>query len=215
MQNQSVDVSSTSASTSSSRLNGNLDGTQGSGLQLCWILAVQHGRQPGLASCTEHPGCRLCCRAADWQQQGRRCQPRGAPDGHIAVPPGSDLDIEVHPESAQQPPSSPHHAEDWHVPGIVEHAGAVEGQAVCVQPKVAVAPKVRQQDVAGMLLQHQAHPDCCASMADNDGARCQYTRGCCRSGRRWCRRTAASTRKCRVKTPTPVARNPLQNMDVE
>ena len=73
------------------------------------------------------------------------------------MPQCSDLHVEVNPKRAQQASSSPHGTEDGHVPDVVEHARAIKGQAVCVQPKVPVAPEVRQQDVAGMLLQADKH----------------------------------------------------------
>ena len=53
-----------------------------------------------------------------------------------------DLDIDFDEEGPHETPDSPHAHKDGQVPYIVEHAGAIEGQAVSVQPKVSVAAKV-------------------------------------------------------------------------
>ena len=66
-----------------------------------------------------------------------------------------DLDIDFDEGSPHEAPHDSHANEDGHVPDIVEHAGAVEGQAVCVQAKVAEAPKVGCQDGPGVLLQQK------------------------------------------------------------
>ena len=113
-----------------------------------------------------------------------RTQPACAPDGHVAMPQRGDLHVEVDPERAQQAPSGPHEAEDGHVPHIVEHARAIKGQAVRVQSKVAVAPKVRQQNVAGVLLQRSSAVSWLADSASachqmhNTGLRAQRRAGC-------------------------------------
>ncbi len=65
---------------------------------------------------------------------------------------GSDFDIDVDPQRSHKAPHGAHEAEDGYVPHIVEHARAVECQAVGVQPEIAVSPKVRAQDVLRMLL---------------------------------------------------------------
>ena len=50
-----------------------------------------------------------------------------------------DADVDVHPQGAHQAAYGAHDAEDGHVPGIVEHAGAVGGHTVRIQPKISAA----------------------------------------------------------------------------
>ena len=61
------------------------------------------------------------------------------PDGDEPVAEEGDANVNVHPEGAHQTPDGSHEAEDGHVPGIVEHAGAVRRDAVGVQPKIPAA----------------------------------------------------------------------------
>ncbi len=64
------------------------------------------------------------------------------PDGDKAVAEEGDTNIHVHPEGAHQTPDGSHEAEDGHIPGIVEHAGAVRRNAVGVQPKIPAAASI-------------------------------------------------------------------------
>ena len=75
-----------------------------------------------------------------------------APDWNGTVPEGCDSYVHIHPECPHQAPDSPHQAEDWHVPHIVEHALPIQGQAVCVEAKIPIPPKVRAQNVLRVLL---------------------------------------------------------------
>ena len=50
-----------------------------------------------------------------------------------------DADVDMHPEGTHQPSNSPHDAEDGHIPGIVEHPGAIGGHTVCIQAKIPTA----------------------------------------------------------------------------
>ena len=52
-------------------------------------------------------------------------------------------------EGAQGSSNGAHHAEDGQVPDIVEHAGAVQAQAVRVQAKIPVPPKMGLQHAGG------------------------------------------------------------------
>lgn len=78
-----------------------------------------------------------------------------SPNGHISVAQLGDLDIDFDEGSPHEAPHDAHADEDGHVPDIVEHTRAVEGQAVCIQTKVAEAPKVGCQDGPGVLLQQK------------------------------------------------------------
>ena len=77
----------------------------------------------------------------------------GAPDRNEAVAEGSDFDVDMDPQRPHEAPHGAHEAEYGDIPDVVEHARAVEGQAVSVQPKVAVAAEVRVKDVLRVLLQ--------------------------------------------------------------
>jgi hypothetical protein len=47
-----------------------------------------------------------------------------------------DSHVDVHPQRTHEASHRSHETENWDVPGIVEHAGAIHGQAVCVQPEI-------------------------------------------------------------------------------
>lgn len=85
---------------------------------------------------------------------------KGAPDRDEAVAEGSDFDIDMHPQCTHEAPHGAHEAEYGYVPDIIEHARAVERQAVGVQPKIAVAPKMRVQNVLRVLLQAGHKQEC-------------------------------------------------------
>ena len=69
-----------------------------------------------------------------------------------------DFDVEVAEAGAHHAPDGAHAHKDGNVPQVVEHAGAVEGQAVGVQPKVAVPSEVRLKDLPRMLLSQYHAP---------------------------------------------------------
>lgn len=52
---------------------------------------------------------------------------------------GGDSHIDMHPKRPHEAPYSPHQTENWHIPHIVEHARAVRGQAVGVEPEIPAA----------------------------------------------------------------------------
>ena len=84
----------------------------------------------------------------------------GAPDRDEAVAEGGDFDIDMHPKRPHEAPHGAHEAENGDVPDIVEHARAVERQAVGVQTKIAVAPEMRVQNVLRVLLQAGHKQEC-------------------------------------------------------
>ena len=66
-----------------------------------------------------------------------------------------DLHIVVAECCTHEPANAPHQNKERHVPHIVEHARAVVGQAVGVQPEISIAPKAGLQDKRWMLLQQR------------------------------------------------------------
>lgn len=69
-----------------------------------------------------------------------------------------DLHIEVAEAGTHDSPHSTHRHEDRHIPQVVEHAGAVESEAVGVQPEIAVPPEVSLEDLRRVLLQNTQPP---------------------------------------------------------
>ena len=74
------------------------------------------------------------------------------PDWDVQVPELCDLDVDFDEESPHETPNGPHTHKDGQVPHIVEHARAIESEAVCVEAKVSVAAKVGDQHLAWVLL---------------------------------------------------------------
>ena len=58
------------------------------------------------------------------------------PDGDEAMSEQGHAHVDMHPQRSHEASNGTHGAEDGHIPCIVEHAGAVRCQAVCVQAKV-------------------------------------------------------------------------------
>ena len=79
-----------------------------------------------------------------------------SPDWDGPMPESCDPHVDVHPERSHQAPNSPHQAEDGHIPHIVKHALPIQRQAVRVEPKVPIPPKVRAQDALRVLLHTHA-----------------------------------------------------------